>query len=152
MVRPAGTPFGRLLERLWSARGLCQHSFAQALGISPGVVQFIRVGRRRPPLHDLERWAEVLALAGQEREVFLLIGRLEHAPAEVRTWIRALQADREALVTRHGSGAARRSVPVVAEEFLREEMPVTTLGAPGSHPATPRSGQDRSAKGNRPRA
>lgn len=115
-MRPSTTAFGRLMERQWSARGFSQRTFAQAPGCAPGAVQFVRIGRRRPPLRALDRWADALGLTGDDRAVFLLVARLEHAPSAVREWIAALQADRAA------GRARRRTVPDVSVDLLRNDM------------------------------
>lgn len=83
--------FGAYLSELLARRGLRQADFARLVGKAPGVVQFIRVGRRRPPLARLESWADALSLRGEERRRFLELGRLEHCPPEIRRLIVSLR-------------------------------------------------------------
>ena len=83
--------FGAFLDELLARRDLRQADFARLVGKAPGVVQFIRIGRRRPPLALLEAWADALALRGEERRRFLELGRLEHCPPEIRRLVASLR-------------------------------------------------------------
>jgi ubiquinone biosynthesis protein UbiJ len=85
------TAFGALLVDLLARRALTQADFARLVGKAPGVVQFIRVGRRRPPLARIEAWADALALRGEDRRRFLEAARLEHCPPEIRHLVATLR-------------------------------------------------------------
>jgi len=85
------TEFGAFLSELLARRGQRQVDFARLVGKAPGVVQFIRIGRRRPPLALLESWADALSLRGDERRRFLELARLEHCPPEIRRLVASLR-------------------------------------------------------------
>ena len=93
------TAFGAFLDEQCARRGLSQATFARLVGQAPGVIQFVRTGRRRPSLARIEVWADALALRGADRQRFLELARLEHSPPEIRRLVAGLRrrlADLEA--------------------------------------------------------
>lgn len=83
--------FGAELTRLLQARGIAQAEFARRVGKAPGVISFIRSGRRTPPLDQMQRWADAMGLAGAERARFLELAALAHTPPEARQLIARLR-------------------------------------------------------------
>ena len=62
--------FGQLLEAHWFRRGLSQQQFCRAINRSPAYVGRVRRGERHPPYEDLDRWAQILELQGDDLLVF----------------------------------------------------------------------------------
>ena len=89
MAEPSA--FGAFLVELLARCGQRQADFARLVGKAPGVVQFIRLGRRRPPLAQVERWADALVLRGEDRRRFLELAQLEHCPPEIRRLVASLR-------------------------------------------------------------
>jgi len=85
------TAFGAFLDEQCARRGLSQAAFARLVGQAPGVVQFVRTGRRRPPLARIDTWADALTLRGGDRQRFLELARLEHCPLEIRRLVTGLR-------------------------------------------------------------
>lgn len=101
------TAFGVLLDELLAQRGLTQAAFARLVGKAPGVVQFIRTGRRTPPLDAIAGWADALRLRGGERERFLETARLEHCPPEIRALVAALRRELSGAPVRRAAESRR---------------------------------------------
>lgn len=51
-------------------------------------------GVRRPPLDQLLRWAEVLALTEAERDRFLIAGIAAHLPKDYAMWLESTHKGR----------------------------------------------------------
>lgn len=86
--------FGPLLRKAIKSSGGSLRAFASGSGSSPGHVSNVAKGRHLPPLAKLEQWADALGIAGRERERFLLAGRLEHCPTEIRRYVERLERAR----------------------------------------------------------
>ena len=103
------TEFGRHLERLLAARSLSLRGFAARIGMSPGWVS--RVKRLTLAPEHMEAWADALELRGEERERFLVLAWLTHAPPFVRDYVatleRALAATGKTAVRRRRDTPAR---------------------------------------------
>lgn len=101
--------FGDHLTQLLDRRGLTQAAFARRVGKAPGVINFIRVGKRTPPLAQMGRWAEVLELRGEERARFLELAALAHAPEEVHRLVAQLHRRVAALEAELAAAGGRRA-------------------------------------------
>ena len=103
------TDFGRFLELLLADRSLTLRGFAARIGMSPGWVS--RVKRLTIAPEHMEVWADALELHGEERERFVVLAWLTHAPPFVREYVATLEqalAAKGADVARRGRGAQRR--------------------------------------------
>ena len=96
------TDFGRHLERLLADRSLTLRGFAARIGMSPGWVS--RVKRLTLAPEHMDAWADALELHGEERERFLVLAWLTHAPPFVREYVATLE---QALAAK-GTDAAGR--------------------------------------------
>lgn len=102
--------FGRYLENLVLDRFGSRRKFIIAAEgedrAQAGVSYFSQVvaGKKPPPLHRLEAWADALGLQGAERERFVDLACIEHLPEEVRPRFRAILSRLEAIEKRLSSG------------------------------------------------
>ena len=76
--------FGTMLGSLLTRRDFSTRSFARAVKSSKSSISGITNNERTPPLDRLERWADVLALRGAERQLFIDLGALAHLPQEAQ--------------------------------------------------------------------
>jgi transcriptional regulator with XRE-family HTH domain len=76
--------FGALLASLLDRREFSTRSFARAVKSSKSSISGITNGERTPPLDRLEKWCDVLALRGAERQHFLDLAALAHLPQEAQ--------------------------------------------------------------------
>jgi transcriptional regulator with XRE-family HTH domain len=83
------TEFGQYVEQLLAARSLSLRSFAQRIGMSPGWVS--RVKRLTIAPEHIEVWADALELRGAERERFIVLAWLTHAPPFIREYVATLE-------------------------------------------------------------
>lgn len=86
--------FGPLLEEMIKTAGFPDvKSFAKRVSHSqPNMHRIVR-GTRRPPLDQVEAWAEALRLTGDRRTAFVDEAHLDHASEHVRSLVACLQAD-----------------------------------------------------------
>jgi hypothetical protein len=84
------TPFGDYLDTLLRARGLSVRRFAAQVGRDSGAVCNIKRLTLNPKL--MEPWADVLGLTDQERELFIKLAWLAHAPPYVQELVARLEA------------------------------------------------------------
>ena len=78
--------FGSQLTVLLADRGMSHAEFARLTGISRGWPSNMASGRQKPP-HDPEQlaaWAKVLGLTDAEKDAFIELALLEHAPEMIR--------------------------------------------------------------------
>lgn len=59
---PSELPLGRYLLACWAELEINQVEFARRANLLPAQVHQFRVGLRKPPLHQLQRWARALEL------------------------------------------------------------------------------------------
>lgn len=83
------TPFGALLVRAIERSGETLTAFAAKVGVTPTLVSFIVYGKRTPTPDAMARWADVLGLAGGERQAFMAAAALEHVPDPLREYVQA---------------------------------------------------------------
>jgi len=83
--------FGKLLKHRLGELGLSQAAFATEVGRSRGYISLVIKGDRGPP-DDLEAWATVLRLTGDQRHAFLEAGYLRLTPTYIRTRYLALKS------------------------------------------------------------
>jgi transcriptional regulator with XRE-family HTH domain len=76
--------FGHLLAQHLATAGLSQRAFALRLGLTQAYISKVVHGRRAIPYAGIERWADLLGLAGAARDEFLLAGDLTQTPPRVR--------------------------------------------------------------------
>ncbi len=91
MAKRTQTSFGDYLDVLLKARGLSVRQFAAQVGRDSGAVCNIKRLTLNPKL--MEPWADVLGLTGQERELFIKLAWLAHAPEYVRKLVESLEAE-----------------------------------------------------------
>jgi transcriptional regulator with XRE-family HTH domain len=75
--------FHELFRAHLAKSGLTQAAFAAVTQDHDSNVNSVVRGKRPPPLHRLARWADVLKLAGDERQEFLQAGVRKHMPKEL---------------------------------------------------------------------
>lgn len=76
----ATEPFRQLLDGHLTRLGMSRLAFATAVGTSSGNLTNIFKGRRRPPLTQLRKWADVLGLNDNDKREFLEAAASEHSP------------------------------------------------------------------------
>ena len=103
------TAFGRNLEQLLAARSLSLRGFAERVGMSPGWVS--RVKRLTIAAEHIEPWADALGLQGTERERFVLLAWLTHAPPFVCEHVVRLERDLAVARERTAGAGRRRTSP-----------------------------------------
>ena len=82
------SPFGILLASLLTQRNATQRAFARAVKCAQPTVASVISGRRKPPVRQLERWADHFALEGDDRYAFLIFGNAEHATPWLGDYVR----------------------------------------------------------------
>ncbi len=87
--------FGELLGKLLKERKLSQQTLAQHVGVSQATVSQVILGKTRPRLAKIRKWADGLGLQGQDREAFVQEAALCHAPPEVLELVDQLRRDLE---------------------------------------------------------
>jgi hypothetical protein len=85
--------FGNLLKHHICATGRSLSAWARTVGITQGFASNLLAGRRTPPLKELETWADSLALAGEERQLFLDLAAIAHLPTTAQSRLVALLDD-----------------------------------------------------------
>lgn len=84
-------PFAIELYRLINARGLSLREFARLAKTKQPALSEIKRGVRPVPLARVERWADVLELAGDDRERFLDLAHLTQTPDRIRLLIAGVE-------------------------------------------------------------
>lgn len=87
--------FAEVFASALAKSGLTQTAFAKQAGVAQPFVSQVAKGLRKPSLDNVERWAELLGLQGEERARFLRVGRLLHTPPEIRDEYLKLRAQSE---------------------------------------------------------
>lgn len=85
------TPFGEIMSIAVERRGESLRAFAERAGAYVQHLSAIIHGDRKPPLEHVGKWADALGLRGAERERFVLLAELEHAPEGVRRYVEKLE-------------------------------------------------------------
>ena|ERR1035437_7703705 len=98
---PSG--FAVMLRKTLARRGMSLAALARASGCRHGHLSMVSRDCRRPSYAMAGRWADSLGLSGGERERFLLLASVTHAPTEARPAL-------DALVLRHGPRYSRPPV------------------------------------------
>lgn len=70
---------------------------AGKMGLSSGALSQYRHNKICPPLKKLPAWADALGLEGQEREDFIVLGHLAHAPEQIERSFLAMLKEVEEL-------------------------------------------------------
>ncbi|MBA3847582.1 MAG: helix-turn-helix transcriptional regulator [Planctomycetes bacterium] len=76
--------FGQFMKERWEKLGLHQAEFCRRVGKPAGWVQQIREGKKTPPLGEMATWANVLDLAGVDRQRFFDLAAVAHLPEEAQ--------------------------------------------------------------------
>ena len=98
---PPVSAFGDLLRVAIERRFDSQKAFAEAVKINAASVSFYVGGTRPPPMDaDLERWADVLELAGEDRHRFIDEAHLARADEHVQRLVQKLRATNAELEAR----------------------------------------------------
>ena len=71
--------------------GLLQEHLADRLQVAPAYVHLIRTGKKRPPVRDIDLWADALELSGAARERFLDLAALDHTPPRIQALVARLR-------------------------------------------------------------
>jgi transcriptional regulator with XRE-family HTH domain len=80
--------FGFLLERHRKRRRWSLEAFGSRVGHDHSVISRVESGARRPPLHEVDAWADALGLENTERTAFRVEATLAHIPDSVRQEVR----------------------------------------------------------------
>jgi hypothetical protein len=94
--------FAALLLNLLASRELSSRAFARQVGRTSGFITGVLKGRLGPS-DDVEKWADVLGLEGDDRHGFLLLAGLTHSSEIVVDHVRRQGArirELEAEITR----------------------------------------------------
>lgn len=91
--------FGKMLDRAIAGAGFKSLSaFARAVGSTPTTISKCIRAERRPPLDDLEKWADGLRLKDAGRSEFLRLGRkVKAADAKSQPHIQDLEREIDGL-------------------------------------------------------
>jgi transcriptional regulator with XRE-family HTH domain len=81
-----------MLYEAIARKGLTVSEFARLVKVRQPNISEIRRGARRAPRASIEKWADVLSLKGEERERFLDLAALTHAPERIQQLV--LDAER----------------------------------------------------------
>jgi hypothetical protein len=73
-----------MLYRAIAEKGLSVSEFARLVKARQPNISEIRRGARRAPKAGITKWADVLGLKGEERERFLDLAALTHAPERIQ--------------------------------------------------------------------
>jgi transcriptional regulator with XRE-family HTH domain len=84
--------FGALLRDLIERSKMTRAEFAAKAGVSAPFVSNLIAGDRTPPPDLIERWADLFALRGRERDHFLDLALLAHLPEALQPrWVNLLR-------------------------------------------------------------
>ncbi len=83
--------FSYLLRDYLANRGWNQKQFAQKVGVNPGTISAIILGKRKPWFGRATKWADALELKGAERETFLDSFALAASPSRMATVVARLE-------------------------------------------------------------
>lgn len=75
--------FAEVFERSLDRAGYKQLTFAAKVGTSQSFLSQIIAGKRTPPLDQIEAWANVLELHGENRAEFIRLAYLAHCPGPI---------------------------------------------------------------------
>jgi len=81
------TPFGRMLYHSISGIGLSANAFAKRIDYSSGFLSGIYQGLKKPPLHAISDWCDVLELEDNAREEFMILAAWEHTPPILQNYL-----------------------------------------------------------------
>jgi len=83
--------FGPVLRKHLKAAPLSVAAFARMVGVRPPYVFQVIKGTCPLAARQIDRWADALALAGQDREEFIMSAWLLRTPPMVRTYVGRLR-------------------------------------------------------------
>ena len=92
------TPWGEFLANVCEERGTTPFALAKATRVSPSVLTYAMrkpsVGLKAypPPLRHLNAWCQALGLSGAQKQRFLLLAWLQHAPEPLARYVFELEA------------------------------------------------------------
>jgi predicted ATPase/transcriptional regulator with XRE-family HTH domain len=130
--------FGYLLRRLRKACDLTQEQLAERAGCATDTIHKIEIDARRPSAALAERFADVLALGGDERAAFIRAARASLAPDQIAVPQRPVLAAGDAMTLRgHVSQVVvRHNLAPQPTPFIGREAELATLGDLLAAPAT----------------
>jgi transcriptional regulator with XRE-family HTH domain len=76
--------FGPFLQLALDRKMMSQREFAKRAHSSSASLSQIISGKRTPPLDQIDNWANILDLKGEDRVSFLELACLEHCPEPLR--------------------------------------------------------------------
>jgi hypothetical protein len=88
---PSWSDFGDLLANHLKRRHLSARAFAKRVRIGTSFLRYVMLGSKPVPEKRIEPWADVLELAGEERERFVDEAWLSHCPDHVRKLVARLR-------------------------------------------------------------
>jgi len=107
-VHPA---FGVHLYGLLRQRGITLRAFAKSVGaVQPNITR-IKQGRRPCPTEHAERWADELGLVGDERDRFLDLAALTHAPVRIQKLVAEAEGAQGATLRELATKQAGKDAP-----------------------------------------
>lgn len=89
--------WGLFLERTIRAKQLSMPEGAELLGLGKSALSQYYHARVCPPLKKLTAWADALGLEGKDREEFVVLGHLAHAPEQIERSFLAMLKEVEEL-------------------------------------------------------
>lgn len=85
--------FGELLRSHLDRRGLTLTAWAKQVACAHSLVSHITRGERTPPLDRMPAWADALKLQGKDRDQFMELAALAHAPARIHALVQELRRE-----------------------------------------------------------
>jgi transcriptional regulator with XRE-family HTH domain len=118
------TPWNSFLQYLLDRERLSQSDFAASLGMSVSTFHGYLLGRNKPPLDELPRWAELLKLVEHDREQFLWLAHETHTPSVVWTKVNLLaklleHGERDAAALRQEASNLKADLVQLQTEIAR---------------------------------
>jgi transcriptional regulator with XRE-family HTH domain len=83
--------FGTYLTTILAEKGWSLREFARQSGAHQAALSLMNNGKRPVPLARVEAWADLLELTGRNRERFIDLAELSHAPERLRNLVLAVE-------------------------------------------------------------
>jgi hypothetical protein len=92
MLRIDRVEFGPILRQHLASAPLTVAAFARLVGVRPPYVHQVLKGSRPLAGRQIDRWADALALTGEDRQAFTVAAWLMRTPPTVRAYVGRLHA------------------------------------------------------------
>jgi transcriptional regulator with XRE-family HTH domain len=104
-------PFPDQLAAQLKRCGLTLREFGARVDLSHTSIRKFRNGTLRPPLDQVDRWADAFGLSGDERAEFLLSAQMAHCPPPLADLVADLQRRLADCQEREAKRVAERDEP-----------------------------------------